>query len=199
MKSSVSLAWPVRNAPHPGYQSTLLPSTLTPTQWNPFSCNEFFLTFSDIPQNHGDLAISILVYSKQKSMQVSPSVSSLTSNSSRGSFFSLKRRGTLSSTLAMHAQHSPDYTSPRVIASGTEIGSFLDEITIIIPSTNVFSKIPSWHPLKSLGRVRVEMGMMMDVDYQKVSEVPIGMSVNLDYLNFYLLTPGGLVSHFFVN
>jgi hypothetical protein len=92
----------------------------------------------------------------------------------------------------MHAQHLPDTNSPRKIASAHEIGEFLGELTLVIPCNN-FSKVSSFQTLPNLGRVRVEMGIMVDNDFERVMPVPRDMSENLDYINFYLLTLSGLV------
>ncbi|KAJ3300714.1 hypothetical protein HDV03_001982 [Kappamyces sp. JEL0829] len=162
-------------------------------------CMEAFLF--DVPKGQGDLIVSVLIYSRAQqsayhsTMASSPSTSSLNSNSTIKSsinFLSntLKRSGTMSSV------HVPDWEKERAQADAGDIGAFLGDLTIVVPSAHDFGKVHSWHSIngnkKNVGRMQVQMGIYNDVDYLPVPEVPAQFAENLDDLDFYLLTPGGL-------
>lgn len=158
-----------------------------------------FANTSDVPKNSSDLMISILVYSKASDaefsgpggMSASPSMQSLTSIN----FFSsaIKRTGTITSS----RQALSNFDRNRIPAAARDIGMFLGELTIAVPSGHAFAKVHSWHPInsskKTLGRIRLEMGLFTDIDFTPVPDVPDEYIENFDSINFYLLTQGGLV------
>ena len=147
--------------------------------------------FSDIPRGQGDIIISILVYSRSQEqsgyipggMVASSSLSSLSSASGQVmnsiNFLSnpLKRSGTLNSSVV----HLSSFDKERVQAEAGDIGIFLADLTVVVPSGHAFGKIDAWHPLivnkKKIGRLQLQMGLYSDYAY---SPMPVS------YLNIKL-------------
>ena len=140
--------------------------------------------FSDIPKGQGDLILSVLIYSRSQrptnqGMVSSPSSSSINSNATVSSnvlgisFFNsaLKRNGTLGTTNPLNS------TRDRHVADTGDIGSFLGDLTIVIPSGHSFGKIHQWHSInsskKSIGRLQVQLAIQTDLDF-----VPIPVHIN---------------------
>jgi hypothetical protein len=129
-------------------------------------------------------------------MMVSPSNMSINSNTSKlGNLFKKKRTATTSSHFTV-----VDFDRPRAPADPNSLGSILCEYSMVLPCAHPFGKLDMGYPLtlskKEYGKVNVSMSMMFDAPYSPIAEVPKGMHSNNDYLNFYLLTPGGLVQLF---
>ena len=125
-------------------------------------------------------------------MVSSPSLSSLSSTTSNATnngpvmssinFLSstLKRSGTINSV-----NHISHFDRERVQAEAGDIGIFLADLTVVVPSAHAFGKIDSWHPLttnkKNIGRVQLQMGLYSDYNYvpMPVRFDPLSMSLYL--------------------
>lgn len=103
-------------------------------------------------------------------MAHSPSNVSINSNSPlnfKASFpnlLTLKRSGTIGSI-----NHNSNFEKDRTQAEAGDIGIFIADLTIVVPSNHAFGKIDSWHPLvtnkKNIGRVQLQMGIYSDIHY----------------------------------
>lgn len=77
----------------------------------------------------------------------------------------LKRSGTLTASV----NHILNFDRERVQAEAGDIGIFLADLTVVVPSAHAFGKIDGWHPLtvnkKNIGRVQLQMGLFADYEY----------------------------------
>ncbi|KAJ3270157.1 hypothetical protein HDV01_000492 [Terramyces sp. JEL0728] len=147
-------------------------------------CLEGFLF--DVPADASDFVLSIHFYTKgseSSGIVSSPSISSMSSLSNLNFF---------------KKQHSQMFNfNDKIPASPQSLGVFLGELSIVVPASHPFAKIPGSHainsPKKEIGRLSIQMGIYDDYHYIPLPELPIEMMSYGDYLNFYLYTKGGLI------
>ncbi|KAJ3257533.1 hypothetical protein HK103_004442 [Boothiomyces macroporosus] len=141
---------------------------------------------SDVPTDAADFVLSIHFYTKgneSSGIVSSPSISSMSSLSNLNFF---KKQ-----------QHQMFNFHDKIPASPQSLGVFLGELSLVVPASHQFAKIPSSHainsPKKEIGRLSIQMGIYDDYHYIPLPELPMEMMSYADYLNFYLYTKGGLI------
>ncbi|KAI8901721.1 hypothetical protein BC833DRAFT_576400 [Globomyces pollinis-pini] len=157
-------------------------------------CMEGFLF--DVAERQRELPVVLKFYTQKSQfggLSTSPSMSSFTSNT--GSFVSKHlRKSTIYDNTPLPEQKLED----KIPANPSDLGTFIAEMTLNIPSIHAFSKITGTHSFsalskKEIGRVQLQMGIFMDTDFTVLPDILPGFTNHSDYLNFYLLTKGGLI------
>ncbi|KAJ2998637.1 hypothetical protein HDV02_004267 [Globomyces sp. JEL0801] len=151
---------------------------------------------SDVAERQRELPVVLKFYTQKSQfggLSTSPSMSSFTSNT--GSFVSKHlRKSTIYDNTPLPEQKLED----KIPANPSDLGTFIAEMTLNIPSIHAFSKITGTHSFsalskKEIGRVQLQMGIFMDTDFTVLPDILPGFTNHSDYLNFYLLTKGGLI------
>jgi hypothetical protein len=77
------------------------------------------------------------------------------------------------------------------------LGTLIGEHSKVIPTSHAFSKLDMNFaistPKKDTGKIYLSTGMTLASEYSPKREIPQTLTIHQDYLNFYLLTRGGLV------
>ncbi|KAL2917673.1 hypothetical protein HK105_202546 [Polyrhizophydium stewartii] len=170
----------------------------------------------DVPETQPEFVVNIRLYTKSvdtdsisgtshvgssaASLHGSPSIESFSSHASSFkrplSFFGSKR--TAASNLPLFGKfHERD--AFRFPASPTALGTLLGEVAFTLPTFHAFSKVTGVHSMlntvgkKEIAKINLQMGMVIDEEYWPEPEVPLGLTHNEDFINFLLMTPGGLI------
>lgn len=113
---------------------------------------------SDVPTDAADFVLSIHFYTKgneSSGIVSSPSISSMSSLSNLKFF---KKQ-----------QHQMFNFNDKIPASPQSLGVFLGELSLVVPASHQFAKIPSSHainsPKKEVGRLSIQMGIYDDYHY----------------------------------
>lgn len=98
---------------------------------------------------------------------------------------------------------APLFDRHRTVAQASEIGTFIADLTIVVPTATAFGKTDKEHSLmagkKEVGKVMLQMGVYDDFDQDlfvsknQVKEVKKEFAVQEDTLNFELMTRGGMI------